>query len=142
ALDEEFQVDRSKLSWPISEEEMRNVWRKNVKSDARSLMLTNKTWEETIELLSDRYENLYKRITQLTPDDVFETYMNAVAHTMDPHSSYLSSRQSEEYRIQMSLSYDGIGASPQAEDDYVKVAYVIAGGPAQIDGQLKSDDRI
>jgi carboxyl-terminal processing protease len=69
-------------------------------------------------------------------------YMNAVAHNMDPHSSYLSPRQSEEYRIQMSLSYDGIGASLQLEDDYVKVMNIIDGGPAQIDGRLKQDDRI
>jgi C-terminal peptidase prc len=68
--------------------------------------------------------------------------MNAVAHNMDPHSSYLSPRQSEEYRIQMSLSYDGIGASLQLEDDYVKVMNIIPGGPAQIDGQLKPEDRI
>ena len=68
--------------------------------------------------------------------------MNAVAHNMDPHSSYLSPRQSEEYRIQMSLSYDGIGASLQLEDDYVKVINIIPGGPAHIDGQLKQEDRI
>src|SRR5690606_17846894 len=141
-IDEEFRFDRTDLPWPVSEEEMREVWRKKVKSDALSLMLTDKTWEETVELLTERYENLYKRITQLTADDVFETYMNAVAHTMDPHSSYLSPRQSEEYRIQMSLSYDGIGASLQAAGDYVKVMDVIPGGPAQIDGQLKPEDRI
>ncbi|MBN1237233.1 MAG: carboxy terminal-processing peptidase [Gammaproteobacteria bacterium] len=141
-VDEEFLFDRSDLSWPASEEEMREVWRKKVKSDALSLMLTGKTWPETVELLTDRYERLYKRITQLTPDDVFETFMNSVAHTLDPHSSYLSPRQSEEYRIQMSLSYDGIGASLQPEDDYVKVVNVIPGGPAQIDGQLKPEDRI
>jgi carboxyl-terminal processing protease len=68
--------------------------------------------------------------------------MNAMAHTMDPHSSYLSPRNSEEYRIQMSLSYDGIGASLQLEDDYVTVINVIPGGPAQLDGQLKPEDRI
>ncbi len=141
-IDEEFRFDRTELPWPVSEEEMREVWRKKVKSDALNLMLTDKTWDETAELLTQRYENLYKRITQLTADDVFETFMNAVAQTMDPHSSYLSPRQSEEYRIQMSLSYDGIGASLQNEDDYVKVVNVIPGGPAQIDGQLKPEDRI
>ncbi len=105
-------------------------------------MLTGKTWPEAAKILRERYERSYKRVTQLTTDDVFETYMNAVAHNMDPHSSYLSPRQSEEYRIQMSLSYDGIGASLQLEDDYVKVMNIIPGGPAQIDGQLKPEDRI
>nr|MBO2513333.1 tail-specific protease [Gammaproteobacteria bacterium] len=141
-IDEEFRFDRTELPWPVSEEEMREVWRKKVKSDALNLILTEKTWPEVVELLTQRYENLYKRITQLTADDVFETFMNAVAQTMDPHSSYLSPRQSEEYRIQMSLSYDGIGASLANEDDYVKVVNVIPGGPAQIDGQLKPEDRI
>jgi carboxyl-terminal processing protease len=141
-LDETFQWDREDLPWPATDEEINEVWRKTVKSDGLRLMLTGKTWVEAAETLKDRYERSYKRITQLTTDDVFETYMNAVAHNMDPHSSYLSPRQSEEYRIQMSLSYDGIGASLQLEDDYVKVNDIIAGGPAQIDGQLKPEDRI
>jgi len=141
-LEESFQWDRSELPWPATDDEVNEVWRKNVKSDGLRLLLTGKTWTEAAELLKDRYERSYKRITQLTNDDVFEMYMNAVAHNMDPHSSYLSPRQSEEYRIQMSLSYDGIGASLQLEDDYVKVNDIIAGGPAQIDGQLKQEDRI
>jgi carboxyl-terminal processing protease len=141
-LDETFQWDRSELPWPATEQEIAEVWRKNVKSDGLRLMLTGKTWAETAEILKERYERSYRRITQLTTDDVFEIYMNAVAHNMDPHSSYLSPRQSEEYRIQMSLSYDGIGASLQLEDDYVKVINIIPGGPAAIDGQLKQEDRI
>jgi carboxyl-terminal processing protease len=141
-LDESFEWDRSELPWPATEAEIAEVWRKNVKSDGLRLMLTGKTWPETAEILKERYERSYKRITQLTTDDVFEIYMNAVAHNMDPHSSYLSPRQSEEYRIQMSLSYDGIGASLQLEDDYVKVINIIPGGPAHIDGQLKQEDRI
>ncbi len=141
-IDESFQWDREDLPWPASDAEINEVWRKNVKSDGLRLMLTGKTWPEAAEILKERYERSYKRITQLTTDDVFETYMNAVAHNMDPHSSYLSPRQSEEYRIQMSLSYDGIGASLQLEDDYVKVMNIIPGGPAAIDGQLKQEDRI
>jgi carboxyl-terminal processing protease len=69
-------------------------------------------------------------------------YMNASLTTWIRTRAILSPRQSEEYRIQMSLSYDGIGASLQLEDDYVKVNDIIAGGPAQIDGQLKQEDRI
>jgi carboxyl-terminal processing protease len=141
-VDEAFLWDRSELPWPATDNEVSEVWRKNVKSDALRLILTGKTWTEAAEILKERYERSYKRITQLTTDDVFETYMNAVAHNMDPHSSYLSPRQSEEYRIQMSLSYDGIGASLQLEDDYVKVMNIIAGGPAQVDGRLKEEDRI
>lgn len=141
-VDEDFRFDRSELPWPNSEMEMQEVWRKRVKNDGLSLELTGKNWDETAEILRERYERVLKRVGQLTSDDVFETFMNAMAHTMDPHSSYLSPRNSEEYRIQMSLSYDGIGASLQLEDDYVTVINVIPGGPAQLDGQLKPGDRI
>ena len=141
-LEESFRFDRSELGWAGSEEELEEIWRKRVKNDALSLVLAGQTWEEAAEVLQGRYERLLRRVTQITANDVFETFMNAFAHTMDPHSSYLSPRNSEEYRIQMSLSYDGIGASLQLEDDYVTVINVIPGGPAQIDGQLKPSDRI
>jgi carboxyl-terminal processing protease len=141
-VDESYRWDRSMLPWPATTQELDEVWRQNVKSDALRLILTGKEWEEVAKILKERYERSYKRVTQLTSDDVFETYMNAVAHNMDPHSSYLSPRQSEEYRIQMSLSYDGIGASLQLEEDYVKVMNIIPGGPAKVDGQLKEGDRI
>ena len=68
--------------------------------------------------------------------------MNAFAHTLDPHSAYMSPRNTEEYRIQMSLSYFGIGATLQTEDDYVLIVDIIPGGPASVDGTLEKNDRI
>ena len=68
--------------------------------------------------------------------------MNSAVHSLDPHSSYFSPRNSEEYQIQMSLSYFGIGASLSIEDDYVSIVNIIPGGPAAIDGRLKPKDRI
>ncbi len=142
SIEESFVFDRSELPWARSEQELNEIWRKRVKNDGLSLVLAGKSWEEAAEVLAKRYERMLKRVTQVKADDVFETFMNAYAHTMDPHSSYLSPRNSEEYRIQMSLSYDGIGASLQLTDDYVTVMDVIPGGPAYLDGQLKPQDRI
>ena len=68
--------------------------------------------------------------------------MNSYARAYDPHSSYFSPRSSEEYRIQMSLNYDGIGASLQLVDDYVTIMNVIEGGPAAVAGTLSVKDRI
>lgn len=141
-ITETYRPDRSEMPWPTSEEEMAEVWRKRVKYDSVNLMLGEQTWEEAIETLRERYENVYESISDLRATDVFETYMNAVAHTLDPHSSYLSPRQSEEYRIQMSLSYDGIGARLNVADDMVTVVEIIPGGPAELDGRLKPEDRI
>ncbi|MCW8844782.1 MAG: carboxy terminal-processing peptidase [Gammaproteobacteria bacterium] len=141
-LNEEFAYDRSDAHWAKDIAELDELWRKRVKNDALSLALTDKPWTEIQEILGKRYQRVLTRITQVKPDDVFEIYMNAFTHTLDPHSSYMSPRNSEEYRIQMSLSYDGIGASLQLIDDYVTIMNVIPGGPAAIDGTLKQNDRI
>ena len=141
-IDEEYQFDREETPWAKTTAELDELWRKRVKNDVLNLALTDKPWEESQEVLSKRYSRYLKRMDQIKNDDVFETFMNAFAHTLDPHSSYLSPRNSEEYRIQMSLSYFGIGASLQTEDDYVQIVNIIPGGPAAVDGTLAPKDRI
>jgi carboxyl-terminal processing protease len=141
-VDESFEFDREKAPWAKTQAELDEIWRKRVKNDALSLMLTEKNWTETREVLQKRYERVLKRTEQVTSDDIFEVFMNSFAHVFDPHSSYFSPRNSEEYRIQMSLSYEGIGASLQLVDDYVTVLNVLPGGPAAISGKLSANDRI
>ena len=141
-LNETFEFDREKAPWAASAAELDELWRKRVKNDALSLVLAGKTWTEAADILRKRYERVLKRVDQITPDDVFENLMNAYARTFDPHSSYFSPRNSEEYRIQMSLNYEGIGASLQLIDDYVTVMNVIEGGPAAVAGSLGVNDRI
>jgi carboxyl-terminal processing protease len=140
--DENFSFDREHAAWPASQSEMDELWRLRVKNDAISLMLTGKTWPETSDLLRKRYERVLARLEKISPEDVFETLMNAYCAVYDPHSNYFSPRSSEEYRIAMSLSYEGIGASLQLTDDYVTVTNILPGGPAQQDGSLKPNDRI
>ncbi|MGH8277716.1 MAG: S41 family peptidase, partial [Steroidobacteraceae bacterium] len=141
-LNESFDFDRTHVPWPADAAQMDELWRKRVKNDALSLLLTGKQWPEAVQLLRKRYERVLKRIDQVTSEDVFENLMNAYARAFDPHSSYFSPRSSEEYRIQMSLNYDGIGASLQVVDDYVTIMNIIEGGPAAVAGTLKINDRI
>ena len=144
-VDEAYVFDRSQLPWAQSEAELNEIWRQRVKNDVLTLALTDKEWEGDNgikEVLTNRYTRFIRRMDQIKNDDVFETFMNAFAHTLDPHSSYLSPRNSEEYRIQMSLSYFGIGASLQTEEDFVKIVNIIPGGPAAADGSLGPNDKI
>ena len=141
-IDETFNFDREKEPWPANAAEMNELWRKRVKNDALSLVTAGKQWPEVVDVLRKRYEHVAKRMDQSKPDDVFEAFMNAFVLSLDPHSNYFSARNSEEYNIQMSLSYEGIGASLQLTDDYVTVIDVIAGGPAAVSGKLSANDRI
>jgi len=139
---EEFQFDRTEEPWAADTKELDAIWRGRVVNDALSLVLEDEPWEKVQEVLSKRYRGFIKRLNQVNNDDVFERYMNMFAHAVDPHSSYLSPRNAEEYRMAMSLSYVGIGATLQTEDDFVRIVNIIRGGPADFDGKLKRDDRI
>jgi carboxyl-terminal processing protease len=137
-----YDFDREHAAWPASESEMNQLWKKRVTNDALSLMLAGKTWPQASDILRKRYQNVIQRVDQIKSGDVFEDLMNAYARTYDPHTSYFSPLNSEEYRIQMSLNYEGIGASLQLIDNYVTVMNVIPGGPAAVAGTLKPNDRI
>jgi carboxyl-terminal processing protease len=141
-VQESYQFDREGAPWPVSKEELDEIWRKRVKNDALSLALAGKTWAETRDTLRTRYERVLKRVDQIKPEEVFETYLNSYARAFDPHSNYFSPRNSEEYKIQMSLNYEGIGASLQLIDDHVTIMNLIEGGPAAVAGTLTVNDRI
>lgn len=141
-VDIEFQFDRTDAPWAADVRTLDTIWRKRVINDALTLALEDESWEKIHEVLTNRYSGFLKRLDQVNNDDVFERFMNTFARAVDPHSSYFSPRNADEYRIRMSLSYVGIGASLQTEDDFVKIVNIIRGGPADFDGELKRDDRI
>ena len=141
-LRERYAFDREGAAWPTTTAELDEIWRQRVKNDALSLLLAGKSWTEARDTLRTRYERVLKRVDQIKPEEVFETYLNAYARAFDPHSNYFSPRKSEEYKIQMSLNYEGIGASLQLIDDHVTIMNLIEGGPAAADGKLKASDRI
>ena len=78
-VDEAYQFDRSETPWAKSDDELDEIWRKRVKNDALNLVLADKTWEEAREILEKRYARYLKRMEQVKSDDVFETFMTALA---------------------------------------------------------------
>lgn len=140
--DESIELDRSEAAWPKDEAEIDELWRKRVKYDALNLALTDKEWPEIKEVLTKRYNNAMKRISQTQSEDVFQLYMNAFARAVDPHTSYLSPRNADTFQSEMNLSLEGIGAVLQMTDDYTVIRSLVAGGPAAKSKELSEGDRI
>ncbi|UJF18084.1 carboxy terminal-processing peptidase [Vibrio sp. SS-MA-C1-2] len=140
--DDEFVLDRSELPWPKDTAALDAIWYGRVKYDALNLKLADKTWPEIKETLGKRYNNAIKRLTQSKNEDAFQVYMNAFARQVDPHTSYLSPRNAEQFQTEMNLSLEGIGAVLQLEDDYTVIRSLVAGGPAAKSKQLAKGDKI
>lgn len=141
-LEESILIDRSEEPWAKDTKELNELWRKRVKNDALNLKLAGKKMPEIKETLSKRYNNALKRLTQTKSEDVFQVYLNAFAREVDPHTSYLSPRNAEQFQSEMNLSLEGIGAVLQLEDDFTVIRSLVAGGPASKSKKLKEGDRI
>ncbi|WP_237386883.1 carboxy terminal-processing peptidase [Xenorhabdus sp. Sc-CR9] len=137
-----IETDRSKVPWPTSVEELNNLWNAKIKFDWINLKLSGKNDKEIKEKLTKRYRMLLKRLTQSKSEDVFQTIMMSFAREIDPHTSYLSPRDTEQFNSEMSLSLEGIGAVLQYEDEYVTIRSLLAGGPAAKSNLLKVGDKI
>jgi carboxyl-terminal processing protease len=68
--------------------------------------------------------------------------MDSFTSSIDPHTNYFSPVTSENFKIDMSLSLEGIGARLMSEDGYTKVVEIIPGGPAFTSKKINVDDRI
>lgn len=139
---ETVNFDREDAPWAQTSEELDELWRKRVKNDVLSLKLAGKELDELRDTLRKRYTGLFRRTAQLTSEDVFQTLINAYTTAIDPHTAYFSPRTSENFKIRMSLSLEGIGAVLQNENDLTLVREVVPGGPADLSGKLHADDRI
>ena len=141
-VEETIETDREKAQWPANAAEADKLWQKYLKSSLLNSMLSGKTYEESKTNLRKRYANQLRRLKQQTAEEAFSVMMNSLTMLYDPHTNYLSPENAENFDISMSLELQGIGAVLQSDEDYTKVSSLVAGGPAQKQGQLKPNDKI
>ena len=140
--DSSYDFNRQSKNWFENINELENLWKKKTHNDLLTLILAGQKKEAAIEQLEKRYQRFVKKVNLFNEEDVISIFLNSYTHTLDPHSNYLNPTQSEEYEIQMSLSYQGIGARLNLNDEQVQIVNVIPGGPAARDGRLKPMDKI
>lgn len=139
---EEYQFKNTKNKWKYDEGVIHDEWTKKTTNDLLSLVIAGQELNTAKETLNKRYLRFIKRINEYDEQDVLNVFLNAYMNHLDPHSSYLNPSEAEEYEIQTSLSYQGIGARLQTNDDFIQIVDLIPGGPAFKDGTIKPLDKI
>lgn len=128
--DDQIEIDREKSPWPKNVAEANKLWEQRVKNDVISLKLKDKKWAEIKKTLTKRYNLAIRRLTQVKSDDITQSYLNAFAREIDPHTSYLAPRTAKSFNESMNLSLEGIGATLQSEDDETIIKSLVPGAPA------------
>lgn len=160
--DESVQLDGDKLVYTNSDIERKDRWRKKIKYY---------TLERFVDLQEEREKNKGKDGFKVLPDDSleisarnsvlkmmdrtfnrikstftedqrFNAFINVITNTMDPHTDYYPPIEKRAFDERMSNQFYGIGAQLQQDDNGIKIASVVTGGPAWKSGAVVAGDII
>ena len=144
SIDEDIDIFYDDNEYASSMLELKERWRKTTKNDFIVSVLAKDEEDEIISNLTNRYERRIKRVLQRKDEDIFLLAINIMTRQFDPHSTYLSPYNAEDFEIDMSLKLGGIGAllSNSATEDYSIIVSLVPGGPAEKNGELYPNDKI
>ncbi len=162
--EESLETDPEKIVFCTNQEELRERWRKTLKyqvmvrylnlmedeeskdgnpeSEKASARTKDELRAEALEKVRKSYRSFFERILEEDEQDHYDRFFNAVTRAFDPHTNYLPPTQKEDFDIGMRGSLEGIGATLQEEDGYIKVVRIIPGSAAYRQGDLESGDLI
>ena len=167
--DETISVDYEKLPYAASMKDLDQRWRKQLefavisditdKEDIQKAVETSEATEkkETVKSEPKTFEELEEKarkttesnlnnnfsfIAELTREDWFSIYINAIVTQYDPHTYYFSPEDKEKFDVSMSGKFEGIGARLQKKNEGIEVSELISGGPAWRGKMLEQGDVI
>ncbi|TCL72423.1 carboxyl-terminal processing protease [Hydrogenispora ethanolica] len=158
--DETLEVDPDKREFCTSLGELKDLWRKTLKyqtlmryidlaspeEHGKKQLPANRAFQPELEAQAREYvAKSQKRAFDRLLDDTEERdnrFLDAVATSFDPHTSYFPPQTKANFDIQMSGTLEGIGAVLQEDGEYIKVVEVVPGSPAWRQKGLKANDLI
>jgi len=148
--DDKFKIDESielvlnpdKRAFSKTSEEKAELVRKSIHFQAWNYLSADTALKEAKEKIIHRYELNLKRVKELKNEEQLVSFIDAFTSALDPHTSYFSKDRLEDFKIDMSLSLDGIGASLSGSDGYTVVEEIIPGGAADRAKVLMTKDKI
>ena len=139
---ETLDLDRKNDPWPTDRQQLQALWKKELKYQWLNMKYSEGSGTAIRAELSKTFSSRLRLLYQQKPDDAFQAYLYAVTTSFDPHTSYFSPDEFENFQIDLSRSLEGIGAKLEMESEYTVVNEVIPGGPASRSNLLKKSDRI
>jgi carboxyl-terminal processing protease len=138
----EFTYDPDHKSYPKDAKEADEFLAKYVQFQVANYLATDMKLDEAKSRVVKNYERSLKRIKETQPEDLIANYLNAFALSLDPHSAFLGKDPYEDFKIDMGLSLEGIGATLSQDDGFTVIEALVTGGAAAKSGALDPKDKI
>ena len=138
---DEFIELKTRDHYFINAEAKLNYQRKIIKNEVINLMLADKNLKEAKSELKGIYSDRLSSISKIRESDKFGLLANNFLSMLDPHATYFSERDLENWNLRMNLSFEGIGAILGYEDEKAKIQELMPGGPAIKSNKIRVGDR-
>ncbi|MCX7821649.1 MAG: carboxy terminal-processing peptidase [Brevinematales bacterium] len=151
SIDEEVVLDPKKREYPIDLNDKKDLWRKLLKNEVLNKIIVKLDAQKRKEYTKEDEEiarNEVKRETlkmierRLNDKNYFNRFVNSIVSSFDNHTEYFPPSEKEDFDINMTGSFEGIGAQLREDGEYIKVQEIIPGGPAAKQKLLKAGDII
>ena len=159
---DEVLIVSSDESFVSTREELKDRWRKTFKyytlnnlndlltenDSVKSLVINNINFNVVIKEYEEKSRNsslefcneIYQYYSDRSRQEWFSDYVNAIVYQFDPHTFYFNADEKEDFDVDMSGNYAGIGARLQQKTDKISVVELISGGPAWRQNKLEVGD--
>ena len=161
-VDETLDVDYENAPYAETNDDLYNLWRKQLKVNtlsrvydkvkdqeakqeedpAHAVLSLNIIEKDAREAVRKDMDEFYSRFDELTYSDWYSTFINCITEQFDPHTTYFDPAFKKKFDQSMSGKLEGIGARLQKQNEYTKVVELISGGPAWKQGDLEVGDLI
>lgn len=154
SIDEDYIVGDDQLKYAKDKAESKDYWRKYLKYNALLELLRLQEDSTKMELpfadlekearetVSENITDFFRRQLKLTKEKFLVYYLNSFTERYDPHTSYFSPQDKDDFNVNISGQLEGIGAKLQDKKGYATIMELVIGGPAWKDGQLEVGDQI
>ena len=168
--DETLQTDFEKATFPASAADQREQWRKLLKYETLT-RVAEMMDEQDKRHDRSRVASLAKEPATAEPDrtpaqmeiearkrvlkyydeqfadqpdtnEILTNYANVIANTYDPHTEYFAPRDKQEFDIQLTGRFEGIGATLREKDGLIYIEDIVPGSASFRQGELKKGDAI
>ncbi len=140
-LDESINLTDREVFFKTNDEKD-NFLRKLVKNEILVQLLDEKNQFEIVKELRINYQDRLSSLSKVRSEDKFGILANNFLSLIDPHASYFSARDLENWNLRMNLSFEGIGAILGYENEVAKIEELMPGGPAINSKKISVGDKV
>ena len=139
---EEFVSLEDRESYFVNIQERDDFYRKIVKNELLNLIIEGKNLKEAKVIINKRYSERISYIKKTRDADKFSVLANNFLSLLDPHATYFSERDLDNWNLRMNLSFEGIGAVLSYKNEIATIEELMPGGPAIKSKKINVGDKV